>query len=252
MAKLDKSKYTPAEWQQLQAQRKLYKIKRRAEKETKRAKKSINNLEQVEKVQIKQRHGTAFVIGNGTSRTPVNIEELSSIGNTYGCNALHRTFAPDYLVAVDVKMILEISKQGYQRKHNVWTNPNKAYTRIPDLNTFNPSKGWSSGPTALWLASQHSYDRIYILGFDYRGKDDKFNNVYADTPNYKKSQDGATFFGNWLSQTEKVIKEFPHTQFYRVINAGAFIPDKLGPQYSNIKHISIEDFGETFEETIYQ
>ena len=32
------------------------------------------------------------------------------------------------------------------------------------LNFFPPSKGWSSGPTALWLASQHGSKQILILG----------------------------------------------------------------------------------------
>ena len=39
------------------------------------------------------------------------------------------------------------------------------------FNFFQPSKGWSSGPTALWLASQQQYTTIYILGFDYQGTD---------------------------------------------------------------------------------
>ena len=213
------------------------KIKRRAQKEAKRSQKPI----QYEKVQIKQKYGSAFVIGNGTSRTPINVEDLANLGNTYGCNALYRTFAPDYLIAVDVKMILEISRQGYQRKHTVWTNPNKAYGQIQDLNTFNPSKGWSSGPTALWLASQHGYDRIYILGFDYRGIKEKFNNVYADTPNYKKSQDGATFFGNWLRQTVSVINEHKNIQYVRVIASDNYCPEELN-KISNFTTITVDDF----------
>jgi hypothetical protein len=237
LAKLDKSKYTPDEWRELQTQRKLYKIKRRAQKEAKRSQKPI----QYEKVQIKQKYGSAFVIGNGTSRTPINVEDLANLGNTYGCNALYRTFNPDYLVAVDTKMILEINKTGYQKKHTVWTNPNKAYQRMQGFNYFNPSKGWSSGPTALWLASQHGYDRIYILGFDYRGIKEKFNNVYADTPNYKKSQDGATFFGNWLRQTVSVVKEHKNIQYIRVIAPDNYCPEELNKN-SNFTTITVEDF----------
>ena len=239
MAKLDKRLYTKEQWHQLRAQRKLDKAKKRANK-------SIIDPEQVEKVQIYKKHSNAFVIGNGTSRSPINIEDLSTLGNTYGCNALYRTFSPDYLVAVDVKMILEISKQGYQRKHTVWTNPNKAYGQIQDLNTFNPSKGWSSGPTALWLASQHGYDRIYILGFDYRGINDKFNNVYADTPNYKKSEDGATFFGNWLRQTVSVIKEHRNIQYVRVIASDNYCPEQLN-KFDNFTTITVDDFMKTHQ-----
>lgn len=194
----------------------------------------------------------AFVLGNGKSRLHVNCESLLDIGTVYGCNAQYREFDPHYLVAVDVKMVNELIDSGYANKGTVWTNPNKGIKDRNKINLFNPHKGWSSGPTALWFAAKNGHKNIYIHGFDYQGLHGKFNNVYADTHNYKKSTDSATFFGNWLSQTEKVIKEFPHTQFYRVINAGAYIPDKLGPQYSNLKHVSIEDFGKTFEGTIYQ
>ena len=54
------------------------------------------------------------------------------------------------------------------------------------FNFFQPSKGWSSGPTALHLASTHDTTDIYILGFDYKGLGERINNIYADTPNYKK------------------------------------------------------------------
>ena len=194
----------------------------------------------------------AFVLGNGKSRLHVNCESLLDIGTVYGCNAQYREFDPHYIVAVDVKMVNELIDSGYANKGTVWTNPNKGIKDRQKINLFNPHKGWSSGPTALWFAAKNGHKNIYIHGFDYQGLQGKFNNVYADTHNYKKSTDSATFFGNWLSQTEKVIKEFPHTQFHRVITSGAYIPDKLGPQYSNLKHLSIEEFGKTFEGTIYQ
>ena len=194
---------------------------------------------------------TAFVLGNGKSRLCVDMPKLLPLGTVYGCNAQYREFDPHYLVAVDVKMVNELVDSGYVTKGTVWTNPNRGVKNKTHVNFFNPHKGWSSGPTALWFAASQGHKSIYIFGFDYQGLHGKFNNVYADTHNYKKSSDSATFFGNWLSQTEKVIKEFKHTKFYRVIGHGAMIPDKLGPQYSNLKHISFEDFNETFEGTIY-
>ena len=201
---------------------------------------------------IPQHTDIAFVLGNGNSRKRINCPALLDIGTVYGCNAQYREFDPNYLVAVDVKMVNELIESGYSQKGTVWTNPNKGIKNRDKINFFNPHKGWSSGPTALWFAASNGHKEIYIHGFDYQGMNGKFNNVYADTHNYKKSTDSATFFGNWLSQTEKVIKEFVHTKFYRVIDAGAFIPDKLGPQYSNLTHISIEDFEKRFSGTSYQ
>jgi hypothetical protein len=195
----------------------------------------------------------AFVLGNGKSRLNIDPNKLKELGTVYGCNAQYREFDPHYLVAVDVKMVNEIIAAGYHKTHEVWTNPNKGISTKNGINFFSPHKGWSSGPTSLWFASQNGHKKIYIFGFDYQGLNGKFNNVYADTYNYKKSSDSATYFGNWLGQTEKVIKEFKHTKYYRIIEPGAFIPDKLGPTLVNLKHITFDEFYQEFSSTfIYQ
>jgi len=187
----------------------------------------------------------AFVLGNGTSRKSIDLKQLNEHGTVYGCNALYREFDPDYLVAVDTKMILEINKAGYQHSHNVWTNPNRAYHQMNGFNFFNPSKGWSSGPTALWLASTHDTQEIYILGFDYQGIEDKINNIYADTPNYKKSHERATYHGNWLKQTCITCQKFSEKRYIRVLGENAFIPKEF-KTISNISHIAIEEFKKSF------
>ena len=189
---------------------------------------------------------TAFVLGNGTSRSSINLNQLKKYGKVYGCNALYREFEPDYLVAVDTKMILEINKAGFQHSHEVWTNPNRAYHQMNGFNFFNPSKGWSSGPTALWLASTHENQEIYILGFDYQGLDDKINNVYANTPNYKKSHERATYFGNWLKQTCITCQKFSEKRYIRVLGENAFIPKEFN-KIPNLSHISIENFKKSFQ-----
>ena len=193
--------------------------------------------------QHSKRSNIAFVLGNGRSRLPVDTNALKYHGKVYACNAVYREAEPDFLIAVDVKMINEITASGYNKDHEVWTNPNKGISSKQNLNFFNPHKGWSSGPTALWLASNHGYKTIYILGFDFQGIAGKFNNVYADTFNYKRSSDMATFHGNWLTQTDKVIKEFKSINFFRVVDPTSFTPDQLtAKQNSNLKNISITDF----------
>ncbi len=229
MAKIDKTQYTKQQ----------YKILKTAAKADKLVVSEIENVESMPMIES----NTAFVLGNGTSRASVKSQELKTFGKVYGCNALYRTFDPDYLIAVDVKMVLEINKAGYQHKHNVWTNPNKSYQKMSNLNFFQPSKGWSSGPTALWLASQHDYEKIFILGFDYKGLDEgkKLNNMYSDTVNYKKSTEGATFFGNWLRQTVSVIKDNPKINFIRVIASDNYIPEELN-KFVNVEHITTDTF----------
>ena len=234
MVKIDKHQYTKEEWHKIRDQRRLEKAIKRGEKP--------NPTKYNQYPTVSRATHQAFVLGNGTSRSDIPPDTLIPYGKIYGCNALYRHFVPDYLVAVDVKMVLEINKAKFQHKHQVYTNPNKAYHSMKELNFFNPSKGWSSGPTALWLASQHGYERIYILGFDYKGLNEgkKFNNIYADTPNYKKSLDGATFYGNWLRQTKQVIKENPNINYIRVKLAENYEPDELNT-FTNYSSITIED-----------
>jgi hypothetical protein len=192
----------------------------------------------------------AFVLGNGKSRLRLNHFNLSSHGTVYACNAIYREFEPDHLIAVDVKMVNEIIASGYHKKHAVWTNPNKGISSKKGLNFFNPHRGWSSGPTALRFAAERGHRQIYIFGFDYEGIKGKFNNVYADTYNYKKSTDTATYHGNWLNQTERTIRDFKNISFIKVNLEDGFVPDKLRGQ-KNLENISYDEFGRFYPDCIY-
>ena len=186
---------------------------------------------------------TAFVLGNGTSRQHLDLETLRGRGTIYACNAVYRHFEPDVLIAVDPKMVHEIVADGYHHNHVVWTNYNNGYKEYKNLNYFDKSLGWSSGPTALYKATQDKHKKIFILGFDYMGLNGgkKFNNIYADTRNYKKSQEPATYYGNWLRQTENVISSNPTIQYFRVTKIGDFCPAQLN-NYDNIRNIDYEEF----------
>jgi len=238
MPKINKNLYSKEEFRKL-------KSVEQAEKLDKRIKKKLTKNQKVslKKFVTTPKTSTAFVVGNGTSRKDINIEKLKIYGTLYGCNALYRECKPDYLIAVDTKMILEINQQGYQKTNTVWTNYNRAYEKLKDFNFFKPSKGWSSGPTALWFAAQQGFKTIYILGFDYKGLDSgkKFNNMYADTKNYKRSSDGATFYGNWLRQTQQVIESHPNINFVRVIEFNTYQPVEL-KNYKNLSVMQKEQF----------
>ena len=199
-------------------------------------------------LQLSQPNKPAFVLGNGKSRLAVDAKQLLDLGTVYACNAIYREMDPHYLIAVDVKMVNEIVETGYHRTHEVWTNPNKGLVVDKHLNFFNPHRGWSSGPTALFFAASRGHQDIYILGFDYEGVQGLVNNVYADTRNYRSSREPATFYGNWLHQTERVIKEFKHVNFYRVIEPYGFIPDKLRQAPANLQHITYDKFVKIFPE----
>ena len=154
-------------------------------------------------------------------------------------------------------MLKEISETDYMKHNEVWSNFNSQYNNIQKIldhvKWFRPSLGWSSGPTALRMACDKKFSPIYMLGFDFQGHRDakkanvnKFNNIYKDTRNYKKSTEGATFYGNWMNQTKKCMQDYKDTKFVRVIPNGWFQPKDLDWN-KNATHITTEQFLETFK-----
>lgn len=196
----------------------------------------------------------AFVLGNGESRRGIDIDDLKDRGTVFACNAVYRTHRPHFLVAVDPKMILEIAETDYMLHNKVWSNFNAQYNKnqkiLDHVNWFKPSLGWSSGPTALRMACEHGFKEIYILGFDYQGHQDgkrfKLNNMFGDTRNYKKKNDEATFYGNWMNQTKRCLQDFKDVQFHRVIPKGWFAPKDLDWN-GKIDHVSTEQFLAKFD-----
>ena len=205
----------------------------------------------------------AFVLGNGESRKGIDIDDLKEKGTVFACNGVYRTHRPHYLIAVDPKMINEIAETDYMIHNKVWSNYNAHYGKnkkiLDHVNWFKPSLGWSSGPTALRFALEQGFKEIYILGFDYQGhaqsgknQGHRFNNIFKDTRNYKKSNEMATFHGNWLNQTKRCVQDFPDVKFHRVIPTGWFIPKDLQGKFTkgNIDHPSISEFLAKFNLTL--
>ena len=194
----------------------------------------------------------AFVLGNVESRKGIAISDLKEKGTVFACNAVYRTHRPHFLIAVDPKMILEIGESDYPVHNKVWSNFNAQYNKVQKIldhvQWFKPSLGWSSGPTALRMACDHGYKQIYILGFDYKGVPEapnrdryKVNNLFKDTRNYKKGNEQATFYGNWMNQTKKCLQDYPDIRFHRIIPEGWFKPKDIEWK-GNIDHMTTQEF----------
>ena len=157
----------------------------------------------------------AFVLGNGQSRSAVNLHRFRSLGPIYGCNGLYRDFEPDCLVATDRPIAEAIQQSGYAKTHRFYTR-----RPLPDLGALIVPKkyhGNSSGPIACALAALDGHDRIYLLGYDMGPNgNNRFNNMYAGTEFYKASDAAPTFTGNWIRQIASMAGDFPDVQFIRV------------------------------------
>lgn len=191
---------------------------------------------------------TAFVIGNGVSRQQVNLETLRSHGKIYGCNAIYREFVPDVLIATDRPISAAIQESGYALKHEF-------YTRRP-LDGLGAHKlsglyyGYSSGPNAVALAAEQGHQTVYMLGFDMGPtSNNQFNNVYAGTEFYKKTEAPPTYTGNWIKQLIQISKDFPEVEFVRIHGTDtAEIPEFNA--ISNFKKQSLLDFVNQFCNTV--
>lgn len=157
----------------------------------------------------------AFVLGNGRSRSGLDLERLSRMGVIYGCNALYREFQPAVLVSTDRPISAAIQQSGYAAQYTHYTRkpiPGLGSQTVPQ-NYF----GFSSGPLACALAALHGHDPVYLIGFDMAAlPGERFNNMYSDTEFYKKSTARPTYTGNWVRQLCHIAKDFPRTRFMRV------------------------------------
>jgi hypothetical protein len=183
---------------------------------------------------------TAFVLGNGRSRSAVDPGALTRFGDVYGCNALYREFAPRVLVATDRPIAEAIQHSGYSRGNIFYTRrplEGLGARRIPQ-DWF----GFSSGPAAVAIAAQQGAMRIYMLGFDLGPlPGELFNNVYADTEFYKRSSARPTFTGNWIRQIQQVTRQFGKVDFVRIHGDTTAYVDQFDG-IANLRRMTMMDF----------
>jgi hypothetical protein len=182
---------------------------------------------------------TAFVLGNGVSRQAVDLNQLKMIGKIYGCNALYRDFIPDVLVATDKPIATEIQNSGYALKNKFYTR--KPIENLGALKVPQDYYGYSSGPIATGIAALDQHQVIYMIGFDMGPVNNKFNNIYADTEFYRKSDATPVFTGNWVKQIRQITEDFSKTRFIRVQGkTTADISDFANVK--NLEHLPVYSF----------
>jgi hypothetical protein len=182
----------------------------------------------------------AFVLGNGTSRQIISLEQINAIGQIYGCNAIYRDFVPDVLVACDKPISVAIQESGYPLKHRFHTRkplPNRGAQPVPQA-----YYGYSSGPIATGIAAIDGHKRIYLLGFDMGpSPEQKINNIYAGTEHYRRKEAPPTYTGNWIKQLMRIMEDHKMTRFVRVCGATTAHIAEFA-QVRNLEHIDMATF----------
>ena len=126
----------------------------------------------------------AFIIGNGTSRQQFDLNNLRGQGKIFGCNALYRDFEPDFLVAIDDKIIKEIKESDF---------PDWKFIEPPEEEKYEPREYHpnyvtrsNAGMNAMLEAIKRKYTELYCFGFDFLidDKEQSTSNVYDGTNAY--------------------------------------------------------------------
>jgi hypothetical protein len=170
---------------------------------------------------------TVLVIGNGESRSNINLSQVEDKYNIVGCNALHRDLKVNHLVCCDRRMIEEsldsentINTKIYVREDyvNYYSKLDNRINVVPSLpysgeNKIDKPINWGSGPYALLVSANLNSDRIIMLGFDLYSKNDQFNNIYKDTVHYQSKDSKPIDYSYWEYQIEKIFENFPNKKF---------------------------------------
>jgi hypothetical protein len=151
----------------------------------------------------------AYIIGNGPSRQGFDLYSLPQ--DTYGCNALHRDYTPDYLIVVDRKMYKEIKDSEYGEKNTVYTNHYnmQKFGGTCHLIPGNPYKG--AGPTATHIAIHDGHTNLIMLGFDC-AEDGVNNNIYVNTDCYADDK-SVVSVSVWGRQITELMQANPNVFF---------------------------------------
>ena len=125
----------------------------------------------------------AIIIGNGPSRSDIDLHKLVGKAPLYGCNALYRDFNKlDYLVAIDNGMINELHKERVN-VGNLIVPPEDERWESSEYSTQRRRN--NAGMIAMDYAIGHGNNLLYLLGFDFvLSGEDSVDNVYKDSKNY--------------------------------------------------------------------
>lgn len=166
----------------------------------------------------------ACVIGNGPSRLQFDLSTIGSKMTTYGCNALYRDFIPDYLISMDLNMVVEIIDNDIHRQTKLYTEHNNRLDQLAEdgepINFFwNFKETNDSGNSALRLALQQDNDTVYMIGFDYGNGGSDLPNVYKGTLNYcdRHMYPAASMkTSEWRQRLHKVLNDHSDKKIIRI------------------------------------
>jgi hypothetical protein len=198
----------------------------------------------------------AICIGNGESRLDFDLTHIANHKGgllaedklqSYGCNALYRDFAPDFLVAVgtdiggDNDITDEIAASGYTNDHIVYTNTHGILEHPGKFYLIPGNVQADSGAVAAYLACFDGHKKVFLLGYDNYLSESTTNNVYKDTAAYPDS--AHLFNGAYFELSLKTVMEtYPTVEFIRVMPQAQYWCPPSWTARLNFRQIGFRDF----------
>lgn len=128
----------------------------------------------------------AYIIGNGTTRSALDLEALRRLGNgtIYGCNALYRDFWPDRIVAMDPLMVSELESSDFPETDIIVPSPEGRLEPIEYTGSVRRAN--NAGMIAMDHAIQNDHNFLYCIGLDFVLEQERLNvgNLYDNSPGY--------------------------------------------------------------------
>ncbi len=210
--------------------------------------------------EITTSNNSAIVVGNGISRNGFDLSlimpwrEVTPWGertnwnpskrdkkfNTYGCNAIHRHYNPEFLIVTGNEIINEVVNDDYcdanvvyASKFHLMANPGK-FLYIPQ------DPQWNAGALAAYMAAFDGFNKIFMLGFDGIDSNNTYN-VYAGTNGYP-SANTTMNEDYWVKSLLDVMQTYPDTEFIRVAPSAKFRTPELWKYCLNFRTIDFRRF----------
>ncbi len=202
-----------------------------------------------------------IVLGNGESRTAVQLDLLQKNFTLIGCNAVHRDITVQHLVCCDHRMVCEalenqnnISSRIYVRERFYRAfkkiQKNKNIFQLPSVPTTGTIKRddpehWGSGPYAVLVASLQDIEQIFLVGFDLYSSNDKFNNIYKGTKNYNNADSNPVDPSYWIYQISETMKHYDNKEYVVVNYKDWEMPKEW--LLDNVSFMDIENFKKYYQ-----
>lgn len=188
----------------------------------------------------------AVVIGNGVSRLRNSLVHLARHKyqkpelrmQTYGCNALIRDFAPDFLVNTRECLVPEIAQYCGNSSTSVITTAKIIMENPRQFHMIPGNLNWNAGAVATFLACFDGHQRVYLLGMDNQTPG-KNNNVYAGTSCYDLA-DAEVSSEKWERNMYDIFRAYQDVDFVR-IKPGGTTP-RSWQSCLNFRQISYREF----------